>query len=338
MNSEVKNNEVTTNTVETKESLISNISKHGMVQPILYIRRVDGKDGEPKVAKILKDNDMLHTAPMNATHDINGCIAEAVTYDERSKEMFMFNNLWALSNNQNLIYAQEVTNYIVQNTFISFCALLDNTGRNFRDIVDYLPIKRYVLEELNKPTSFGPGNTSDIFELLYRFVSDSSDNSFVGVYNDANIKDNDINAANNKLQAYCTATASQLSQMINSKLCAGCDKALTEYLLGVSNTPNIEFIVKAAYRYFNIKETEINARYEAYYRLNTTLVHMIDTLMKNSVVHMCDEFFMYNFFASFNYIYTALDRQYYDRRNKKYTEPQLQEKFNIPENAEVTEF
>ncbi len=336
MNTEAKNNEVVSNEETKKTSLIHEISRNGMIQPILYIERVDGKENEPKVANILKKNDMLHTAPMNASHEINGNLAEAVTYEPKHNEMFMFENIWKLERNQAEIYTQEATNYIIQHTFISFCAMLDNTGKNFRDIIDYLPIKRYVLEELNKSSR---GSLSDINDLLYDFIADTSNNSFVAVYNSVDTIDN-IDVANSKLQAYCYAASSQLAQLIYSKICAGCDKALTEYLLGVCNTPNIEFIIKAAYRYFNIKETEINARYEVYYRLNAALVHMIDILMKNFVTRMCDEFFIVNFFSSFNYIYAALNKQYIDRRNKKYEEErkQFEEKFNNTVNTEVTEF
>ncbi len=333
---EVKNNEVVAASEdENKEfNLFKEISDHGMVQPILYIRRVDGKEGMPKAAKLVSENDMLHTAPVNATHGINVSIADAVRSNENVYKSFMFDNLWKLANNQSQLYAEEVTNYVVQNTFISFCAMLDNTGRNFREIIDYLPIKRYVLEELNKNSSFGPGHTSDIFEIIYAFVSDYSKNSFVELFNSKTTNDDEIQKENAKLQAYCVSSSAQLSQMIYSKICSGCDRALTEYLL--DDTPNIEYIVKAAFRYFNIKETEINARHEAYYRLNVTLVKMIDSLMKNCVCPMSDNFFTLNFFASFNYIFASLDRQYIDIRNKKYEEErkQLQENLNI----EVTEF
>lgn len=274
-----------------------------MIQPILYMRKVP----DDSVIKTKEDLQMLHTSPIIGTAEVMLNSVTSRLSEDGFKESLGSSACSSLGFNQIDITVNELTNYIIQNIMISFCSMLDNAGETFKAMVLNTRIKAIVNEELNSD------EMPSISTLLYRFLSRTGENSYTNTFDPSNnnIKcEKDMQIAFNNLMEYNSHVANQLNQLIYYKLCKACDKAISEILLGTRVSPNCKYIVDAGMKYFNLSYKDYNQnKYEVYYRLNTTLVDMIDKFMCAVVVHMNDIVVNKMAYITYSYMYEIISRE-----------------------------
>ena len=283
-----------------------------MIQPILYMRKVP----EDSVIKTKEDLQMLHTSPIIGTAEVMLNTVTSRLSEDGFKESLGSNACRSLGFNQIDITVNEFTNYIIQNVMISFCSMLDNAGETFKAMVLNTRIKSIVNEELNSSNEM-----SSISLLLNRFLSRTGENSYANTFDPSNenIKcEKDMQIAFNNLIEYNSHIANQLNQLIYYKLCKACDKAISEILLGTRVSPNCKYIVDAGMKYFNLSYKDYNQnKYEVYYRLNTTLVDMLDKFMCAVVVPMNDLVVNKMAYITYSYMYEIISRENFQKLREK---------------------
>ncbi len=281
-----KNNEVS-----NENNILSNV-RESFKQPILYLKQVPNAD---KINDIIKENAniLLHNAPIEASTHINDSLFNKMIRNEDEgliDAITSQNN--SLNYNQCYIAVREFCNYIIQNTIISFCTMLDFTGNMYKSIIDYLPIKTYVAESLNN---------GDIYTIIDNFIFNNKQNSFDKLMNCTD--DESFKYISERISSYNIIIISQMNQIIYTRLCEACNKALIEVLLGTRVSPNKSYVVDKACEYFNIKNNGIQTVHEVYYRLNTDLVNKIDRLMEIVVCPMNYNTFNLKMFSNLFYIF-----------------------------------
>ena len=283
---------------EEVRNKLGEIIQNGFSQPIIYLKKSPSVDS---IKQTIADNNniLLHNTPIAASNAING---------ELMKQLFQANEngdrpelidaarygSWTLNMNQIKIAIEEFSNYIIQNTLIAFCSMMDYTGPIFRSIIDYLPIKQYVSDALND---------GDITHFLQQYMYDCGKNSFGCLFDLDRTKEETYVADAARVKQYHTLMSTQLNQVIYTKICKACDKAITETLLGSRVSPNKTYIIDKGCKYYSLKETGIETAHEIYYKLNVDFVHLADKLMGMVVVPMCTNLFESDLFTSFFYIY-----------------------------------
>lgn len=277
-----------------------------MIQPILYMRKVP----DDSVIKTKEDLQMLHTSPIIGTAEIMLNTVTSRLSEDGFKES-LGTSASSLGFNQTVITVNEFTNYIIQNVMISFCAMLDNAGETFKAMVLNTRIKAIVNEELNSD------EMTSINTLVYRFLSRTGENSYANTFdpsNDSIKSEKDMQIAFDNLIQYNSYIANQLNQLIYYKLCKACDKAISEILLGTRVSPNCKYIVDAGMKYFNLSYKDYNQnKYEVYYRLNTTLVDMLDKFMCAVVVPMNDLVVHKMSYITYSYMYEIIYRENFQK-------------------------
>ena len=273
------------------------------IQPVLYMKKAI-----PDNSILKKDNapEMLHVSPIKSS--------ALLTMENVTRRLFcneytesFGTAAYALGNNQLNITVEEFTNYIVQNTLISFCAMIDNTGELFRAMVLNTRIKGIVQEELLDEENY----VSSIKGFISRFLTRQGDCSFISTFDTTKdgFKPEDIDKDFNGLQNFNDNIVSQLDQLIYFKLCRACDRAISEILLGTRISPNQKYIVDAGIKYFGLKmDTSIDYRYEVYYRLNLELVNMLNKFMSAVIVPMSDLVVNRMAYLTYYYIYNTIAR------------------------------
>lgn len=282
--------EIRTN--DKEDTKIMDAMMNNFTQPILYLQKAPNAD---IINEIIKNQQMLHTAPLEASKCINTFLAKK--FIEEGKEtpdlLSDVSTVYNLDYNQTQIALDEFIMYSIHNTIIGFCTMLDYTGPIFKSIIDYIPIKKYVSDDLL-------GDTTSIKRILNNFIFSRGKSSFSYIFNTINpISEVDISNTYNLGELF----ANQLSQALYTKICGACDRAITEVLLGTRTSPNKQYIYDSCCKYFGIKDKGISTVHEAYYKLNTTLVNMIDKLMAVVVTPMCKRIFMGDTFLNMYYVF-----------------------------------
>ena len=280
---------------------------NSLTQPILYLEKIPIAD---KITDIVKKNAncLLHTSPILSSIAMNANVVDRLDCEE------FVNNAGPMGMDLNLvnmrIITEQITNYVVQNTTIAFCNMLDYTGKYFRTLIDYLPLKAYVSNALLERET--PSSIYTFFSnIIRRFDHYTFDKAF-DIANDNYDHDAGV------LYTYYQECTSQLCSLIYTKLCEACDKAITEVLLGTRVSPNLKYVVEAGCTYFGIKNVSIiDAKNEVYFRLNTTLVNMIDKFMQVTVVPMSTAVCEQYLYQSFYYCYAMVENEYIRTNNTK---------------------
>ena len=327
----VNNNEedvMELNPEEFKDRLYESINNdlEEMVQPVLLMKKALPEES------IIKDGnlEMLHTSPIISSSLLMLNNVTKRLSDTEFTEGLGSSGASTLSYNQMEIATNEFTNYLIQNTLISFCNMLDNTGENFKSMVMNTRIKTMIAEELNREEY----DVASIRGLVLRYVNRTCNNSYVSAFsnNDKFLSENnqDIATVFNNLMEFNSQYASQLEQVIFFKLCRACDRAISEVLLGTRVSPNMKYVVDAGVKYFALNnfKNPVDARYEVYYRLNNTLVNMINKFMMAVVVPMCSLVINKLSYLSYYYIYEVIYRENMEKEHQARKAKREQEKIN----------
>lgn len=305
----IKDNNEENNLKEmTTDKFVESVEKdiNQMVQPILYMRKAPADNSIINNIKNGEAN-MLHTAPItsSARINLNNVVARA-TEDKKFIDQIGPSSS-RLSFNQESIAIEEFINYTIQNTIIGFCAMIDNTGDKFRNMVNNTRIKQLVYEELVSKDSYS------IRDFIINFIYNRHNNSFRNTFSINNTAP--LEETFDALIEHNNIIISQLDQLIFTKLCIGCDKSISEILLGLRVSPNLKYIVDAGIEYFKLDTKSIpDIKYEVYYRLNTTLVSMLNKFMVVVVHPMVDNLIRNISYFSYYYIFGTLSDDYYIKK------------------------
>ena len=289
-----------------------------MIQPVLFLKKAPV---EGSVLHEIKsgEKEMLHTSPIaaSATLMVNNIVSRCLKDEEFKNNIGPSSS--CLSTIQKGIAVEEFTNYVIQNTNISFCAMIDNTGDLFRKMICNTRIKQIVYEDLIDNNS-GLNYSYNIRGFISDFIHRRDANSFQKVFNV-----NTDNGTNEEIRKTFAALAdhneiiiSQFCQLIFTKLCISCDKAISEILLGTRVSPNLKYMIDAGIEYFKLNTKAIpDIKYEVYYRLNTTLTYMLNRFMIAVVNPMVRNLIEYISYLSYYYFFGIISDEYYDNLYKK---------------------
>ena len=170
-------------------------------------------------------------------------ISQAVNFkvldDEKRLELLTNRQLNTLKFESRDIASIEATNYIIQNSFMSFCSLIDQCDLNQNTkVLTYLPIKQMVYESLEK-AYYSINN--NIESLIKTFA----------LSHESNFKDADDvqNATLDNVINYSLSIRDIILQYIVDAICIGTDKAVNDILMQVHTVPNINEIYLEISRY-----------------------------------------------------------------------------------------
>ena len=230
----------------------------------------------------------------------------------------VYNGRYGYDFNQRKITSEEFTNYIVQTIMTGFCSMIDYTGKIFNSMMSYIRVKNYVYDELTKSQAMCDIK-SDIAMFMDRVMSDGcpDDNykTLVNLNKDIDFNDKDLLV---RIHDHYMLYGFQLKQLIFSKICRGCDKALSDVLLGIKISPNKGYLIENGCKYYNIKHNGPDVNYQIYYYLNAELTNMNNRLMEAVVAPAIDKIFDTYLFNSLYFIYyggTPMDKDRIDEDN-----------------------
>lgn len=283
--------------IKTNEDFYNAFKDQTKVQPILFIQ-----NPSDTASNILKTSYMLSTAPLVASQDLNiSTLKKIITDHEYANNIKSAS--WSLDQNQKNITKDEVTNYIIQSLIVSFCNMLDSTGNLFGSLIEYMPIKNYVVTELNDKNS-----PDSIYQFISTYIYCQYQQDFG--YSRCNTEKID------QVLQFNNLIVDQLCQLIYTKFCKAIDKAITEVLFGIRLTPNIDTIIEIGCKYFNISGKSTNIRNEIYIRLNAVFVHMLDMLMSKVYLPLINHLFNDVLVGSAYYLYEDLERKQFENHSE----------------------
>lgn len=208
------------------------------------------------------------------------------------------------------ITAYEAANYIIQNSFMSFCSLIDQCDLNQNTkVLTYLPIKQMVYESLNK---------------AHRPVCDNLDhlNRTFAVSHESIFKDaNDVqHAALDNTVNYALSIRDIILQNIVDAICIGTDKAVNDILMQVHTVPNINEIYLEISRYIPAAGEFQKSAPEAYSTVCTIAIKsylrdQIITLIGRNLIPTIESLVSKLFYIQAN----VYDDQYYSIKEIKNT-------------------
>ena len=256
------------------------------IQPVLYMKKAIPANS---VINEKNGTEFLHVSPLVSSSSINICNTLANLQSTKFTDSFGVSPAYSLGYNQANITSDEVVNYIVQNVTISFCNMIDNCGDLFKAMVLNTRIKSTVYEALVTSADFN--EDISIRTFIHNFITRKGESSYAAVMSNDSFynKDKSDQEIFAQFKRYQDTITSQLEQLIYFKLCKACDKAISEILLGIKISPNQKYVVDAGIKYFKLDSkniSNVDIRYEVYYRLNLELVDMLNKFMVAVVVPM----------------------------------------------------
>lgn len=293
---------------EEARDQIAKVFNGTFIQPVLYLKKAPSADDIKNIVD-KADGHLLHNSPLLSNGSINSAYVNIMT-DEKSNnpicDILVSDISFQLSAAQIDLTSKNIELYIVNNVLMSFCGMLDMTGHLFRKMIDYTAIKTYLQQELSD---------DEILSFIRRILYSSNSYSFrklFNVNNDITSAEDFYNAAD-KLRAMNLINSSQLSQILYRKLCAACDKAIQEILLGTRVSPNKHIVTENGMKYYGIKGDyhDVMISQQVYYRLNVDLVNMIDRFMSIVVVPMNNDLFETGIYASLYYVFDLFRKNHY---------------------------
>ena len=289
-----------------KEEIMNQINEvfnSTYTQPVLYLKKAPACDDIKKVVEN-NDNRLLHNSPLLSNGSLNSAYINICTGDNTNNNpipsILESRETYNLSYKQIDLTAYNIELYVANNVIMSFCGMLDMTGIYFRKMIDYTPIRTYVQQELYDDNR----EILRFFKKIFYHSSSISYKELFSVYNDIKTEEEFYESCN-KVKAMNLIYSSQLSQIIYRKLCAACDKAIQEILLGTRVSPNKHFMTECGMKYYGIKGDyhDPMISQQVYYRLNVDLVNMIDRFMSAVVVPMDTDLFEIGIYASLYYVF-----------------------------------
>lgn len=288
--------------INNSDELMDQIGNGGMIQPIIYLPRATNKD---ELNNIFSDKDFLHIAPVNIFALGNKSVQKE--YFKNSDDVQSLKPVAYRLNGFNDVYIiNAAKNYLYQNSLIVVTGMLDSTGKKFRSIIDYIPIKQYI-DKMFKD------NSSTYSDPINSILHSCIDNSGVGTYNylsdTANPLDGNIMRTTHN---FYKAAGFQISINLFSAICIATSNAINDVIL-LHESPNISYIIDNGCEYFNISKVNkphVQIKHELYYYLNAALTDMYKHLFTTVIEPMCIDFCTNTLFSSFFYVYKNLDSEY----------------------------
>lgn len=224
-----------------------------------------------------------------------------------------------LDGNNNIIAVSNLTNYILQNSFMSICSALNSS--KYVCYFNTIPVLPYIQEEL-----FGDEFTNTIRCILcdLAFHNYNTTNMDTGFYEDFL----------NQSIAYAENISMQISQMICTSICRGAEKAITEVGMHVHMSLGIDDLHrKLIYDFEHLKsvKNEMPQDFDTHCTilLKQLFAEIVECTMFTSINRDIKEILVNSIIGTFYFVYN--DYLYYDfdaAREQLLMEAKRQKKIN----------
>lgn len=242
------------------------------------------------------DRDMLHSAPLNASAEFN-------RYVMNNKEEFMKNvknSAYMLSDNQKAITAKNYTEFLMRNTFINYCAMVDNFGYRLKKLISVVPLKETLYSYMFGERSVEYASTlkNIVAGYIYGIFNASGSVDFVS--------DDDEFVARARESRYATqVVSSQINQELFSIICHATDTAVSQVYDNVFGSPNYKHILDNAIEILGFEVDKKNSA-SAAWAISSAIKEMLAGAINNLMTIITantDNSIMSGLFGNFYFVF-----------------------------------
>ena len=250
----------------------------------------------------------ISITPIVFSDEINGCITNHTPLDiplnffasanldmlkECSLDKLSKTSLRSLNITNMELISKLISDFIIQNTFINACNVIDHSELVKRGYNEFFNIKQFIYDELKQLSSC---ISAIINETSHNYCRDND------CYSALSYVPNDIDATKQNIENtfnFMYSVCGQISTYIINAICMGIDKAINDVTLDVHIIPNIDKLFDKLY----CDKEFTSAKSINRYNVNTYASIYLKSLLNNDIEKLATIVFEVNYDILLTYMH-----------------------------------